>query len=353
MNSRARYANEFSNDAKRSPHCLRSIPTTAGKELEQIVASSDLPALVAQIDLTPTERARLEELELAAAAIRTDQSRQLESAARTLATNTRSAAQRLIDADAQISTATIAELSKRLGSVNAAERQLADRAFADQRFEGTGQGPWRELWYAAERFAEASDTTFPDPGEDAACPLCQQDLDTQARERLGRFKEFVGSTLRQQATDLTDQIETKLKMLPDLSPIAATVRAELRGTPEQLVRVAEDALTTLEARAAAAKAAAAGDQCQIDESVALDTLRAYADEQEAAAQRHANLRDEDAQHKVTSELAQLQARVAFIDAREQIEKRTASLKAIAVVDATLTKLNTQRVNRAPAQSRRR
>ncbi len=322
--------------------------TPAGKELERINADSDLGALIALIDLTPTERARLDELEFAAAAIRTDQSRQLESAARTLAINARSAAQRLTDVDTQLSTATInelAELRKRLDDVNAGERELAGRAFADQRFEGTGLGPWRELWYAAERFAKASDTTFPDPGEDAACPLCQQDLDTQARERLGRFKEFVSSTLRQQGIDLTDQIEAKLKALPDLSPIAAMVRAELRGTPEQLTRAAEDTLMTLEARAAAAKAGAAGVQFQGEEAaIGPDALRAYADEQEAAARRYASLRDEDAQRKVMSELAQLQARVAFVEAREQVEKRIAGLKAITVIDATLTKLNTQRVN---------
>ncbi len=119
----------------------------------------------------------------------------------------------------------------------------------------------------------------------------------------------------------------------------------MRGTPEQLTRAAEDALTTLEARAAAAKAAAAGERFRVDQAaVASNALRAYADAQEAAAQRHARLRDEDAQRKVMSELAQLQARVAFVDAREQIEKRLAGLKAIAVIDATLTKLNTQRVN---------
>ncbi len=56
--------------------------TPAGKELEQIDADSDLAALITLIDLTDTERTRLEELELAAAAIRTDQSRQLESAAK-------------------------------------------------------------------------------------------------------------------------------------------------------------------------------------------------------------------------------------------------------------------------------
>jgi hypothetical protein len=186
------------------------VKTPAGKTLAEIEANSDLAALISLIDLTPTERTRLEELELAAAAIRTDQSRQLEAAARTLATNVRSAAQRLANADTQLSTKEVTELAdlrRQLDDVNAGERALADRAFADQRFEGTGRGPWREMWHAAERFAEAADTTFPDPGQDAACPLCQQDIDASARERLGRFKEFVTSDLRQKATDLGDQIE--------------------------------------------------------------------------------------------------------------------------------------------------
>ncbi len=324
------------------------INTPTGKTLAEIDAKSDLAALLRLIELTDTERVRLGELELAAAAIRTDQSRQLESAARALASNVRSAVQRLTDADAHLSTAMIAEIAalrKRLDDVSTGERELADRAFADQRFEGTGQGPWRELWYAAERFAEAADVTFPGLGEDAACPLCQQDLDTQAQERMSRFKEFIGSTLRQQATDLTDQIEAKLKAIPNLDSIATAVRAELRGTSDQLTSPAEAALTTLEGRATAAKAAAVGQQFRSDEAaVAIDALRAYADEQERAAQRHASLRDEEAQRKVMSELARLQARVAFVEAREQIEKHLSGLRAIALIDATLTKLNTQRVN---------
>lgn len=322
------------------------IKTPAGKTLAEIEANSDLAALIALIDLTPTERTRLEQLELAAAAIRTDQSRQLEAAARTLATNVRSAAQRLANADTQLSTkefTELADLRRRLDDVNAGERALADRAFADQRFEGTGRGPWREMWHAAERFAEAADTTFPDPGQDAACPLCQQDIDASARERLGRFKEFVTSDLRQKATDLGDQIEAKLKALPDLNPITTAVHAEMRGAPEHLISLASEGLATLDARLAAAKAAA-GKEHRDEATITLEALRSYADEQEAVAQGHASLRDEDTQRKVMSELADLQARVAFVQAREQIEKYIAGIHAIAHIDATIAKLNTQRIS---------
>lgn len=73
------------------------VNTPAGKALAEIDATSDLAVLIPLIELSDTEKSRLVDLELAAAAIRTDQSRQLESAARTLASNVRSAAQRLAD----------------------------------------------------------------------------------------------------------------------------------------------------------------------------------------------------------------------------------------------------------------
>ncbi len=45
-----------------------------------------------------------------------------------------------------------------------AESELADKAFSGQRFSGTGQAPWREMWEAARRFVESSGGTFPPGG---------------------------------------------------------------------------------------------------------------------------------------------------------------------------------------------
>ncbi len=324
------------------------VTTAAGKALAELDESSDAAALISLIGLTVAEESRLQELELAAAAIRSDQSRQLENAAKTLAVNVRSATQRLLDTDALLNDATITELAqvrKRLDDVDAAERSLAEGAFAEQRFDGTGQGPWREMWFAAERFAQAADAKFPDTAHGAACPLCQQELDPPARERLARFQQFISSDLRRQATVLTDQLKAKSEALPDVKAIAAAVRTELRGTPEQLLEFGEAQLQTLETRLTAAQAATAGEPFAPQKaSVVVEELRVYAREQDAAAERHARLRDEEAQGKIMNELGELQARVKVVKAKETIQKYVVGLQSIARIDAAVSKLNTQRIS---------
>jgi ABC-type uncharacterized transport system ATPase subunit len=321
--------------------------TAAGRTLAEINADTDAAKLISLAALSDAEKATLDELEASAAAIRADQGKQLEAAAKAQATNARSATQALTDADARLSVTAVAELTglrRRLDDVNAAERALAERAFADQRLDATGQGPWREMWFAAERFAQASGKHFPDTGEDAACPLCQQDLDAVARERLQRFQEFVSSNLRQQAVDLDDQIKARLKALPDLKSVRAAIDAELRGTPDALTTVANESVAVLDARAVAAHKAAAGEPAEVsDREVTLDALRAHADAQDALAKRHASLRDEDAQRKVMMQLDELRARVALVDAQEAIIEHVNGLKGIARIDAAVARLNTQRI----------
>jgi hypothetical protein len=321
--------------------------TVAGKALAEINADTDVTALVSLAILTDTEKATLEELEVSVAAIRADQGRQLEAAARAQATSTRSAAQALTQANSQLPVTAVAELAdlrRRLDDVNAGERALADRAFADQRLETTGQGPWREMWFAAERFAQASGTTFPDTGDDAACPLCQQDLDDATRQRLQRFQEFVTSDLRQQAVDLDDQIKARLKALPDLKSVRATVNVELRGLPDEMT-AASQVLAILDARAAAAHKVVAGEPASVsDHEVTIDPLHTHADAQDALAQRHASLRNEEEQRKVMRQHDELRARVAFVDAQGTITGHVDGLKALASIDAAVAKLNTQKIS---------
>jgi hypothetical protein len=307
--------------------------TATGRALTEINANTDLSALVSVAVLSDAEKATLKDLEATAAAIRADQGPELETAAKTQATSTRSAARALSEANTQLPATAVTELAdlrRRLDDVNASERALADRTFGDQRFEATGQGPWREMWFAAERFAQASGTAFPDTRDDAACPLCQQDLDTAARQRLQRFQEFISRTLRQQAVDLDDEIKARLKALPDLKSLRATVHAELRGLPAEVTATADKALAILDGRAAAAHKAVAGELKDVsDDEITIDALRAHADAQDALAQHHASLRDENAQRKVFTELNELRARVKLVDAQETITKHVSDLKTIA------------------------
>lgn len=324
-----------------------SLSTMAGRALAELNADTDTAAFISHAALRDPEKATLHELEASAAAIGTNQGQQLEAAARAQAASTWTAVRALTEADAQLSVAAVKDLAKlrrRVDELTAAERVLADRAFADQRFDATGQGPWREMWFAAERFAAASGTTFPDTGEDAACPLCQQDLDDTVRRRLESFKEFVSSTLRQQAVDLHDRISGKLKDLPDLKKVRATVHAETRGAPDEVIAAAEQALAILDDRAAAAREAAAGHPADVsNHEMPIDALRAHADAQDALVRRHASLRDEEGQRRVMTQLGELRARVALVDAHDTIRKHVQIAAALARTNAAIAQLNTQRI----------
>lgn len=152
--------------------------TPTGRVLAGINGGSNAAALIDAARLSDAEKATLNELEIAGAAIRADQGNQLEAAARAQAEGAQEAVRVLGDADSQLTVSTAPQILVLRGSlddVTAGERALADRAFSQQQFVGTGQGPWREMWFAAERFARESGNAFPDIGTDAACPLCQQD----------------------------------------------------------------------------------------------------------------------------------------------------------------------------------
>lgn len=321
------------------------LDTAAGKKLHDLNGESDVSALVEAARLDDFERARLDELETAAAVIRADQSQQLEAAARTQAVACRSAMRALTDVDAKLTSqfaGELADMRRRLDDVNAAERQLAERAFSDQRFEATGQGAWREMFLAAERFAQASHRPFPDA---TACPLCQQDLDDAARRRMQNFKEFVGSDLRQKAIDLSGVLNRKLADLPDVDALRVRLRAELRGSPDEVLACADDALAILDARADQARRSAAGEPTHSSESpLALDALRSFAEAREADVERRAHLRDGDAQRAVMVELGEMRARVAIVDAEQAIAKHVADLRAIARIEDAVSRLNTQKVN---------
>jgi ABC-type uncharacterized transport system ATPase subunit len=151
--------------------------------------------------------------------------------------------------------------------------------------------------------------------------------------------------LRQQAIDLDDEINARLKALPDLKTLRATVHAELRGIPAEVTVTADKALAILDGRAAAVRKAVAGELNDVnDDQIVIDALRAYADAQDVLAQHHASLRDENAQRKVFAELNELRARVMLVNAQNAIAKHVSDLKTIARIDTDITKLNTQKIS---------
>jgi|GEM_PF-5547494 len=121
------------------------------------------------------------------------------------------------------------------------------------RMEGVGSRTWRALWAAALDYAETEHgQAFPQDAADSHCVLCQQPLDSEARERLSTFSKFVGGQLAADAkkakTSLT-KLLSNLPACPDAEEIAIVGSGErtahvgvesdfgLRGAyPEQATR---------------------------------------------------------------------------------------------------------------------
>lgn len=81
-------------------------------------------------------------------------------------------------------------------------QEFANRFKADARMPGFGSAPWRGLWDSAAKYSTTAaypGHVFPHVGEGAACVLCQQELQHDAKQRLLGFATFVANQAQQEA----------------------------------------------------------------------------------------------------------------------------------------------------------
>ena len=106
----------------------------------------------------------------------------------------------------------------------AAER-LSNDAFSREPLPGVGAGPWRMLWEAARRFSTETayrGREFPvvDPPE-PRCVLCLQELHEEARDRMGRFRDFVEGVVTQNTRDAEATLRLHSETIDQLRPLDA------------------------------------------------------------------------------------------------------------------------------------
>jgi ABC-type uncharacterized transport system ATPase subunit len=294
--------------------------------------------------LNDAELAELRELEKAEATIASDQSRELEAAARKRAATVERLAAQLEDAWERLDDEAleeIAELRTRLARASAAVDQVAAEAFADQPQPGTGGEVWREMWEAARRFVAAGEGSFPDEAGDATCPLCQQDLEAEGRERMQRFEAFVSGNLREQVRLVDAALTEHLEALPDLGEIAHTAEVAVAAAGEHLQGPADAALKALADRLAIVTGQA---DPSLRQALDLKSLRDYVAVQVAEAEGLAVLRDEGERARVEARLGELRARQTVADAREDVLAQLTSQEAIAAREGARRALSTQAIS---------
>ncbi|MCC6311618.1 MAG: AAA family ATPase [Trueperaceae bacterium] len=124
------------------------------------------------------------------------------------------------------------------------------RSFESEPLSGVGSSPWKALWESAKRFSEANayaGKEFPVVVEDCRCVLCQQPLQSDARERFSRFKSFVNDDTQvrlrearqiydrqvERLTSLAISSEAATNNVKDLEPTHRDIAAEVGALLKQ------------------------------------------------------------------------------------------------------------------------
>jgi ABC-type lipoprotein export system ATPase subunit len=180
----------------------------------------------------------------------------------------------------------------------------AQKVFENAPLQGVGSESWRLLWQQAKKYSETEaykDNPFPYIEEDAKCLLCQQELDSTARERFVSFESFVKGNLELAATTAEkarDGFFEKFTQIPQAEALSSLL--DVAGlTDEKLRHEIEDYCDLLIKRRAefvTAKDTVA--LTQLPSEDVLTKLRTIADELE----RQVRLFDEDAKTNKREEL---------------------------------------------------
>jgi hypothetical protein len=280
---------------------LQSLSTTTSKEV-----------ITAQASLRKEERAELEKLRRKRGEIQAMQTPKLRKVAETSAAVAGQLAEDLRKLASAVGPRALHEFRdrrKRLCSAQEAERSAA-ATFAAEPMAGVGSDAWKHMWEAARAYAEHMGQT-PSPTHDGAtCLLCMQPLSDEARARLGRFEDFVKADISRQVSEAEHEIEVARQAVPDVERTRLVHAEALKVLDEDSQESGRKARRWLELAQGVAGRLRAGELDGLEpiEAPPLEEIEAWAAARTREAAEHAALQDAQEQERVTSALAELEAR---------------------------------------------
>ena len=272
--------------------------------------------------LGEAERARLVELRAVLASAEAHSARSDAEASRQDARHAEVLADQLREFGSRIDSSAREKLRERaeLASSTEAAAELAAGEFAAVRVSGLGGGPWRHLWDAARAFAEHGGAEFP-PAVGDPCPLCLQEMSSDAAGRLAHFEAHVQSSVQADAQQAAADLDAALQRLDprQLDACRTPFLTGLREREPELHAAVERYLVAVSARMEALRGGAAGAQVMpvlYEPAVSLeewgkarathaDTLLA-ADDPERERELRAELAELDARDKLAARLADIE-----------------------------------------------
>lgn len=95
----------------------------------------------------------------------------------------------------------------------------SETVFADLPTAGIGENSWKQLWESARKFYNKNNEgkLFPETDDNSNCPLCLQNLSSEAKKRFTDFEEFVKHDIQQEHDKAVAEHENLVKKLNGLS----------------------------------------------------------------------------------------------------------------------------------------
>lgn len=323
--------------------------TKVGDLIQKLCKTTKDSEVTALATLSSTELQRIATLR---DALRADP---LQKAKQTRAAKTRVEAflQKVKAASITLSDTAVQEVERQL--THAIKSDNLAKAFAAGQFDatflkGTGSDLWKELWEAAREYSTAEpypSQEFPPTSADARCVLCQQELDSAARDRFTKFDAFckdksqeisveaeriVSTTTtkyRLNSTDLKPEFE---KIEADISVLAANQIAEVT----EFVTKSDERLHQIRQNLESRQWSAITNLPMSPESLLRDAIKALEDK--AVTEEAAN--DPIARKALESESKELEAREWLSGIQTDVLKQIERYKIVGELEECKKDFNT-------------
>lgn len=331
-------------DAQPPPLDLR--PYTEGTDVFRLLDGLDAKTpdhlIVALSTLNEVERQQHEQLRRQRATMEASEAPKLRATAQREADSAEALKADLVEVADQLGQSSIEALQARRTTISelmeAAE--FAAKEFASEPLGGVGTGPWRSLWQAAVDYAAHLGQSLPPDHEPGQCPLCMQELEPDARERLQRFDQFVRNDLNAKLQQAKDELERRLGVLPPIETKFARHQEAIQrlgtepGETGALIRVwlasARQLVAGLRDPDGDIAAGIAPPPERIDQWIVA---------RRKEASDYAALEDADEEKRIRGELAELDDRRLLGERREEILGRLAALRRIEKLGEVRKKLD--------------
>lgn len=118
----------------------------------------------------------------------------------------------------------------------------AELAFGNQPLKGVGTDVWKALWESARIYSEEfayPEKKFPNIADGTLCPLCQQELENNGKQRFINFEEFVKGDTQAKAKELSEKFVLSREAIGKIESILTDNDNAIREIEQKESKLAE------------------------------------------------------------------------------------------------------------------